>query len=295
MNKEGKNFKIFGIRPSLIGDSIMSLPILNYLELKYPDSYKYFTIAGKCSQSAPLYLNHPLIDKIYILDKEEGVSDKDKSIINNCDIVFNLFPQHPDGIPCVNCWWWNHYNCVEETWRMAGLPLEEYHKLPKNDKYPKLYRWFKTERLNNTIVIFPFAGYYNENTRNPSINWWNKMVLEINKKFPEKKILHCGYFTEPTLEGKVQKLTNLAYFEQIKLALGADCVIGTDSGTSWVIGAYGHPQVTLLTNHAPKHNQNLLAFAPFNYKNNNINIFATNGCDNINYDTILEAIKNTYE
>jgi ADP-heptose:LPS heptosyltransferase len=79
-------------------------------------------------------------------------------------------------------------------------------------------------------------------------------------------------------------------FEQIKTCLGCDLVVGTDSGFNWLIGSYGHPMINLLSVTFSKHTQNLLAFAPDNYLNNNINLFADGGCDNINQEEILESI-----
>ena len=55
---------IFGTRFSLIGDTVMSLPILPYLKEKVGDYYLYFSIAQKCQQSAPIFLNQD-----YISDK----------------------------------------------------------------------------------------------------------------------------------------------------------------------------------------------------------------------------------
>ena len=43
----------------------MSLPQLNYFKNKYKDIYVYFII-HKISYCAPLFFNHPLIDKIHI-------------------------------------------------------------------------------------------------------------------------------------------------------------------------------------------------------------------------------------
>ena len=72
-----KNIKIFGGRGSLIGDTIMFLPALNILEKLFPNSYKIFPISQKTSYSAVFFLNHPLIDKIHILEKWEGLGQND--------------------------------------------------------------------------------------------------------------------------------------------------------------------------------------------------------------------------
>ena len=44
------------------------------------------------------------------------------------------------------------------------------------------------------------------------------------------------------------KLTDLDFFSQIKISLGAKVSLGTDSGSMWVLSAYSHPTITLLTN-----------------------------------------------
>jgi ADP-heptose:LPS heptosyltransferase len=63
--------KIWGVRSGMIGDMIMALPILNWLEQIYPHSYKYWVIGQRFSQALPLFINHPMIDKIHILKTAE--------------------------------------------------------------------------------------------------------------------------------------------------------------------------------------------------------------------------------
>ena len=58
--------KIWGTSFSLIGDLIMSLPQLTYYKKKFKDTYIYFVIHKKIAYSAPLFFNHPYIDKILI-------------------------------------------------------------------------------------------------------------------------------------------------------------------------------------------------------------------------------------
>jgi ADP-heptose:LPS heptosyltransferase len=286
-----KNFKIFSGRASLIGDTIMFLPVLNYLELKYPNSYKIFPISQKTSQSAPLFINHQLIDKIYILGEYEGVSQKDIDLIKSCDIVINPFPQHPDVHD-----WWNYYNCVEETFRMAGFNINEFKSMPEQFKKPKLEKWFQTEKYPKTIAIWPFAGYNQNPKRNPSKEWWKKTLKEIEDNF-NFQIFHFGATSEPNLGENLNNyhnMTHLSFFEMIKITLGCDVMIGTDSGSSWVIGAYGFPQINLIIKNAPNHIQNLEAFAPENYLNNKIDLFGLEGTDSIMPNEIVTNLKNFY-
>jgi ADP-heptose:LPS heptosyltransferase len=284
-----KNFKIFSGRASLIGDTVMFLPVLNYLELKYPNSYKIFPISKKTSQSAPLFINHPLIDRIHVLKEHESLSQEDRQIINTCDISINPFPNHPKEQD-----WYNYFNCVEETFRMAGLDINLYHSMPENLKKPKLEKWFKIQRSEKTIAIWPFACYGLETDRNPTIKWWKDLLKILDKDY---KILHFGAEIEPDLgEGlnNYTKLTHLSFLEMIQKTLGCDLCIDTDSGSSWVIGAYGFPQINLVLKNAHNHFQKFDSFAPENYLNNKIDLIGLDGKDCINTDQILDAVKKLY-
>lgn len=281
-----KNFKIFGGRASLIGDTIMFLPVLNYLEKKYPDSYKIFPISKKTSQSAPLFINHPLIDKIYVLEQEESLSIQDIKLIKECDFAINPFPAHPD----VNDWY-NYYNCIEETVRMAGIDLKEFNCLPEDLRKPKLEKWFKTNKNEKTIAIWPFANYGVENARNPSDKWWKNLLSILDKEY---KILHFGSPLEPNLGENLNNyynLTNLSFFEMVRITLGCEFSIGTDSGSSWVIGAYGFPQINLILKNSPNHIKNFTAFSPENYLNNKIDLIGLDGKDSITKEKVIESIK----
>jgi len=275
--------KIWGIRSGLIGDTIMSLPILQLLQEQYPDFYKIFVIEQKCKQAAFLYEKHPHINKLLITENSDGILNlEEEEERNSCDIIFNIAPQHPREQD-----WYNYRNCIEETALMAGINPE----LVKNKK-PILYRHFDYTILNDTISIFPFAGYNSWHSRNPTIEWWKLAINDILSS--GYKVLHFGYHTEPDLSDNInyKKLTHLSLFEQIKIAYGCKLNIGTDSGSMWIIGAYGLPQINLLTNHMnSSHDRNFLALAPENCKNLSINLFAENGCDNIKKESLISAMK----
>lgn len=277
--------KIWGIRQGMIGDSIMSLPILNHLEILYPRSYKIFAIGKKFSQSAELYINHPLIDRIHVLENDETEGQKDIELINQCDVTININPQHK--IPN----WYEKNTCIEETFMMAGYELSELKALPDNQQKPRLYKWWKNcHEINNHIVaIFPFAGYGSQSRRSPSIQWWTDLIPKIIKS--GYKILHFGSPNEPNLSenNNYTNLTSLPFFDMIKIALTTKISIGTDSGSSWVIGAYGHNQINLLTNEPISSN----GLIPSNFLNKSIDLFALNGCDNIDHNLVLGAINDT--
>jgi ADP-heptose:LPS heptosyltransferase len=292
-----KNFKIFGVRSGMIGDTIMALPVLNYLEILHPNSYKYWVIGKRFSQASELYINHPLIDKIHILETPEKLeSNKDIDVAKQCNVVFDITPQHPDGTPCIDCFWWNDYSLCEETFRMAGLNVDDYRRMPDDLKKPRLEKWFNYNTHKKTIGIWGFAGYSENNnfTRNPSPKWWREMI-EIILSETDYKIFQFGSEKEPDFSlinnDRVTRYNALSFFDQVKMSLGCDICINTDSGSGWVLGAYGHPQISLLSIHATNHIKNFKAFAPENHKNNNISLFGDRICDNIDKIKLLNLLK----
>lgn len=289
--KTGKNFKIAATRPSLIGDSISFLPVLNYFDLLFPGSYKHWFVAKKCAQSAFLYFNHEKIDNIRILELPEALGPKDLEIFNSCDIRTNPFPQHK-GMPGIDCFWWNERPMAVETWNMAGLPEEHYYKLPKELQKPKLNIWFDVEKYPKTLAIWNFAAYGKEPKRSPRKEWWEKMYKLIIEE-TDFKILRFGHPDEPDMDENnyVQDLRNLSFFDQVKASVGCSICINTNSGIGWVLGAYGLKQITLLTNDAPNHNKLLYSFQPENWAGQNISLLNSESCDNIPHEEVLDAVE----
>lgn len=282
----GKNFKIWGVRGGMIGDSIMALPVLNYLEILYPGSYKYWVIHKRFAQSGALYFNHPLIDKIKITEEPESLSKGDSIEENSCDLTIELAPQHPDGDHS----WYNKYSCCEETFRMTGFDVEHYRAMAVSMRKPKLVQWFDSQRLKGTIGIWPFAHYGRSPERSPSVQWWEGILSELSKDF---NILHFGHFNEPHLKCyNYKNLTEMSLVDQVKIAYGCDLNINTDSGSGWIIGAYGLPQISLISIAGrPWHRQNLLALNPENYNDNNIPFVGLNSCDEIGHEEVISAAK----
>lgn len=276
--------KIFGLRFSLIGDIIMSLPILDYLDEKYNKYELYFSIAKKCSQASSLFINHPKISHIKISDYDEGLGEEDKKIMDICDIVFNVKPDHPSEQD-----WYNYRSCVEETALMAGLDPSYF-----SNKQPRLYQYWQDKENNSpTISIWPFAGYGKGYSRSPSIEWWRETInLLLEEKYD---IIHLGAENEPVLSDniKYRKLTNLTFFEQIQTSLSSNLIIGTDSGSMWVTASYHKvPQINLITNWLPNHHSNQLALAPIGEKTNNL--FAQHSCSNIDIGSLMRKINEIF-
>ncbi|MGR3301864.1 MAG: hypothetical protein ACUZ8I_05100 [Candidatus Scalindua sp.] len=296
----GKNFKCWGTSYGVIGDLIMSLPILTYMEKKFPGSYKYFVIEKKVAFTAPLYLNHPLIDCIRITGEWDGFSEEDYKIASTCEFKCTMDDWRHDEID-----WFNHRGQVEETARIAGIyDLKEW--LTEEEMMPKLYQWFdlgieesentyarendsKAVDYSKTIAIWPFASSArNMQGRNPTVEWWATLTEEICKM--GIRAIQFGHKSEKMIPcPNVKDYTHLSFFEQVKIALACKMSIGTDSGNMWVMGAYCHPAIHLMTSWLMGHSQNRLTLAPVN-KNGTI-LFDEDSCDNIKHDSVLEEIE----
>ena len=291
----GKELRVFGVRQNLIGDQIMALPVLAWLRKMYPDCYIYWSISRKIAQAAPLYLNHDFIDQICVTDCEEGLGPRDLEIIKKCQIAFNTMPSHPDGDRA----WVNDYNIYEETWRMAGLPISEYRGLTPYEQRPHLTQWFNAERqTKGTIALYPCSAYGVKqawHSRFPTRDWYVKLIHRLTAEgygviqfgHPNDYADCGGSLSRSTRAGDSR---HLEFFSQIKLALGCDLAIVTDSGAGLVLGAYESiPTISLLTPHTPGHVRNFEAFGMNSPLNKNF--VGVDSADEISIDEVVQAVK----
>jgi ADP-heptose:LPS heptosyltransferase len=277
---------------SMYGDLICRLPFLNYLEKRFPNSYKSVYIDPKCSQIAPFLLNHPLIDNIYISDKDDIITEQDKDYFRRFDLAFHPYPQvtRPD--------YYNHWGVLEENLRMATLinggriNPAELSLLTPEEKYPKLTQWFNIEKQEKTIAVLPFSGYNNDPSiqkRSPSKEWW----LELVKKLRDKgyRINQYGSPKSELLDhAAVFDRRKLGLFDMVKEVLSCELSISTDSGSAWILGAYGTKQVIIYSNYLNDHHTNTDAFKPLNCKGNAHYVFGANGINGIPQEEILKLI-----
>jgi ADP-heptose:LPS heptosyltransferase len=293
-----KNFKIWGVSYGLVGDLIMGLPILEHFEQYYPGSYKTWVIEKKVAFMAPFFLGHPLIDKIYITDGWAGHNEVDEKIAATYDIkcTTQAWEHKPRD-------WYNYRDCIDETARIAGIA--DLNLVPVK-KYPKLNRWFPVgtpqslntynnvapeDEVNDKIIsILPIIGPNDKTGKSPCKEWWEKLVREIH--ILGFRVWQFGYDGDTHIEGTVYCNTR-TYFEQVQMMLSTKLSIGTDSGNMWVLGAYSHPSIHLMTNWLPHHTDNMFALSPKNI--NGHDVFAYKGTDNINRDVVMATIKGIIE
>lgn len=302
-----KRIKILGIRSGLLGDTVMSLPMLNYLHKKFNNPLITWVVADRFKQGVELYRDHRLINNIYICTgKKDELSDHDLAIHKGYDIIFNVTPSHPSGDS-----WYSKFTCVEETVRMSwgqwakdhlGLNspdelLEDFKKtLTESERKPRLYDYFwgnKTRKDDGQkiIAIWPVAGYAKCGAkRNPPKEFYDDLVKELKAN----GYIACiyGHPNDFRIDGAGQYYTDFSLIDQVKSTLTCNLMIGTDSGSSWIIGAYGLPQVNLLSNFYPYARKDFWPLAPENSEDLKIDLTSHQGWHDITVEKTLEAIRN---
>ena len=137
--------KIWGTAFSLIGDLIMSLPQLNYYKSKYKDIYVNFVIHKKISYCAPLFFNHPLIDKIHISGEWSTFNENDYLIASKCDLITtkldHLNKKVLDRVHSDREDWYNVRSCILENALMSGISNLD-SEIDENEQIPSLTKWF---------------------------------------------------------------------------------------------------------------------------------------------------------
>ena len=301
---KNEQIKIWGTSYGVLGDLIMGLPLLQYFDKKYPDSYKYWVIQGKVSLCAPIYFNHPLIDRIKITDHYHDFGENDKRLMSDCHFVCNATSNHEVRD------WYNYRDCVTETAHLAGIK-DMHEVLSEEEMIPKLVPWFtpgfenpqtttysKNDGIDNSglhrsVGIWPFAAQTIQG-RSPSPKWWNVVVENlINRGF---NVIHFGKSNEPNLSNSAgyHRVGNMSFFQQVKAALATSITIGPDTGPMWIMGAYSHKSINLVTNYLPGHlEENVFNITPVN--RNAVNIFSPInrgvGCNGIDILKVLETVE----
>ncbi len=289
----GKAFRTFGVRGSRVGDSAMSYPVLAWLRKRFPDCYTHWQIARRHHSTVGLWLNNPLIDQIVVSDCDEGMGPRDNTIAATCHVRFNVMPEHPDG----DRNWAQYFTVWDETWRMAGLPIEEYRALDPYDQRCHLVQWFPVERQRpKTVALWPASNYgvkQEWHSRYPSRSWMVKLSMRLASE--GYIVVQCGHSNDYADEGGslssafATDVRHLSFMEQVRLSLGCDSIIGTDSGSTLVLAAYESvPTIQLLTDHMPG-GQTDLAFASNSPTNKPL--FGRGSADAISIDEVVQSVK----
>ncbi len=297
-NNWGPLLRVHGVRGSQIGDAISALSVYAYLRQVAPDCHTIWQIARKHVHAAPLFYNNDLISELSISDCNEGYGPRDIAQANSCHIRLPLMPEHrPNEI------WPNLRSFYAETFTMAGLDEPLYHSMSPEVRRPKLTQWFEVIKQPRTVSYWPCAAYGQPQmitmpdgsrqlrSRNASREWAVRLVQRLQME--GYRVIQCGHPNDYAdcggALGADADMRWVSFMDMIKISIGCDLSIGTDSGAGIALGAYSTNQITLLTNHYPGHITNLMAFAPDNP--NNHSLVGLGSADAISIDEVMSTVK----
>lgn len=230
--------RYLGFNPQQYGDLYMATVAARCLKRHDPDSHLTFVIAADYRDCAPLFLDHPNIDRIHILNRgRDGFDAVDRAWIDDQKLfyAFNPMVDHDHSDP-----WWKRRIQTHEAAYMHGVPIP-----PDDDGKIRMTRWFKpTEDLGKYVAISPFPASYAgiKNGKSLSIERAQDIV-DLLRNEHGYRVLQVGAKDEPTLKG-VEKMDR-SYFEAVKDVLGCRLFIGGDSGFTWLMSGYGFPTLAL--------------------------------------------------
>lgn len=232
--------KFLGFNPQQYGDLYMGTVAARYLKSLEPDGHLTFMIAGDYRECAPLFIDHPHIDRVHILDSPRDrlyQSDLDWIDEQHFILTFNPFSDHDHSRP-----WWKERRQTHEVAYMHRIPIID-------DDNGKIHmaKWFKpTTGLGNHIAFAPFPGSYS------AVIAPKTLSLETAQKIVDiivslgYKVLQIGSPSEPALIGADKRDTD--YFTSVKNVLGCKCFVGGDSGFMWLMSGYNFPCLGLYSN-----------------------------------------------
>ena len=175
---------------------------------------------------------------------------------------------------------------------MSGLTMEQWKSVPEDILRPRLTRWFNVTRSKGLIGYWPCAAYGQtqiRRSRNASRPWALSLVARLKQEgYGVMQFGHPNDYADCGGSLGTFDARNFSFMEQIIASLGCDLVIGTDSGAGIAIGAYEHPQISLLTDHYPGHTENLTAFQPWNP--NNRSLVRVGSADAISIDEVAQLV-----
>ena len=281
------------VRPSMLGDLIISLVFAQWYKNRFPHITQIAYVDKKCQQILPLLYNHDCIEGFRISESSDKLSDNDRNyFFDNFNVSFNPYPSLTDEN------YFNKRSIIEETFLMttqfgAGrIDPGHWEDVREDEKFPKLNVWFELPKNNaHYIGIWPQSGYSIDpanNKRNPSKQYWAGLVERLYKE--NYTIVQLGTKDHELVSSYVLDGRDKSLLEAIKFSLICECSIGTDSGSQWCLGAYGVNQVLLTTYWKNNHYQNPTALIPVNHKKRAINLFHRD-INKIEYDLVVEAIR----
>lgn len=208
------------------GDSIINTVLARAFKQRHPNSHVTLQIAQKFSQIAPLFSNHPYIDRVKIFEGYDNFpTQNDLRYLQEERFDF-IFPGMPPAYP----YWYNLVNHqTQAICIINGLA-------PPQNLQCILNKYFDHKPgLENTIAVSFFSG----KEKSISIDKAQKIVDFIHSL--GYSTIHLNGPNEPDLINCPK--SNTSYFDSVKTLLGCKLFVTIDTGMSWVASAYSFPVV----------------------------------------------------
>lgn len=242
-----------------------------------PTCHLVFGINGNYQGAAPLFLEQPDIDEIYITKNPVGGlnnEDLDWAKEQGFTHIFDPLADHNHSVP----WWTTGRNQPQECAFIHCLPIFDNGKLTLN-------RWFEpTKGLEQYVALQAFAGSYdpaNKKALSPA-RAQEIVNLIIARGY---KVLQLGLPNEPKLDNTTRIESD--YFSMVKNVLGCRALVTTDSGIAWCSSCYDFPTLGLYSN-SYYSKQYISAIQPINP---NAIYLDEDNVNNISLDSIENSLK----
>lgn len=273
--------RYFGFNCQQYGDLIINTVAARALKLAEPSSHLTFCIAGEYADCSQLFLHHPNIDAIRVLNKSRGgFDDIDKKWLESekFDKAFEPMKGHGDSS------WWEKRHQTQEVCAMHGL------EIPANYQC-ELNNWFsdKIIRAPKRVAFLPYAGSYSKDNdkmlKPPKAQRIVSFLIELGYS-----VLQLGAQFEIALDGAIKRQTS--FFDSVVNMMGCDFLVSTDSGICWTASAYSFPCIGLYSR--GKYGNNIKNIQPINPNASYLDANNVNDIDDKDLFPLMERFCDRY-
>lgn len=228
--------RYLGFTPGRYGDIFMGTVAARCLKASDPTCHLTFVIGSDYHEAAPLFINHPHIDRIHVLHGKDDFDEVDHAWIATQGFthIFNPKQDHDHSRP-----WWRERHQTLETAHMYGIPI------PAGESGKiTMERWFEIRtQWPNTIALAPFPAWYAGPNNLKALSPTRAQEIVDYIKGKGLNVLQVGAPGEPSLRDTIHQST--PYLHSVMNVLRCRAFICGDSGLNWLMSGYNHPVLGL--------------------------------------------------
>jgi len=217
--------KYIGFNQGQYGDLCINTVVCRALKERLPNCELHFGINQKYSSLAPIFENHPLINKIHIWDAYNdwpSQKDVDHIMAERYNFTFDAMPPHTQ-----EHWYVNNHQAAEAC-LVYGLR-------PPDNLQVELNQYFETQRNKRHVALNLFAETRGD-AKTPSLEQAQKIsdLLKAKGYTP----VQIGLPDQPQI---CEKRFSGSFFDSIKFTLSCDYLFTVDSAMAWIASGYSFP------------------------------------------------------